>query len=73
MLVNGPHTSSNLVFSLLPVPLCEPLINIEIGFPLEHMGTHNSAESPKKEDSSEYLQPPNCVATAPVVERGLTR
>lgn len=48
MLVNRPHTSSNLVFSLLPVPLCEPLINIEIGFPREHMGTHSSAESPKK-------------------------
>lgn len=48
MLANRPHTSSNLVFSLLPVPLCEPLINIEIGFPREHMGTHSSAESPKK-------------------------
>lgn len=53
--------------------VCERLINIEIGFPWEHMGTHSRAESPKKWDSSEYLQPPNCVTTASFAGRRLTR
>lgn len=52
--------------------VCERLINIEIGFPWEHMGTHSRAESPKKWDSSEYLQPPNCVTTASFTGRRLT-
>lgn len=73
MPAKGPHTSSVLVFSLLPVPLSEPLINIEIGFPWEHMGTRSRAESPKKWDSSEYRQPPNCGTAASFVQRSLTR
>lgn len=50
--------------------VCERLINIEIGFPWEHMGTHSNAESPKKWDSFECLQPPNCVTTASFVAGG---
>lgn len=77
-LPDGPHTSSDLVFSVLPVPLCVWAhvcmpVNTGIGFPWERMGTCNSAESPRKQGSFGYPQPPNRATTAALLERGLIR
>lgn len=53
--------------------VCKQLLNIGIRFPWERMGTCNSAESPRKWGSFEYLQPPNCLTTAALLERSLMR
>lgn len=74
MLADG--TTHILRFSLLCTScssVCEQPLNIGIRFPWERMGTCNSAESPRKWGSFEYLQPPNCVTTAALLERSLMR